>query len=84
MQFTVGAEVTTSNRFLVLTEEDSSVNQILLPEEVSPPEEKLFVDLQTQLPEGVFFSEERSFFEFMINDKKCTNNNNYFMFDRIK
>merc|ERR1711874_882902 len=43
VQFTVGDEVTTTNRFLALTEEDSSVNQILLPEEVSPPEEKLLI-----------------------------------------
>ena len=84
VQFTVGAEVTTSNRFQVLTEEDSLANQIFPPEEVSPPEERMFADIQTQPPEETSFSEERSFFDFMNKDNKCINNNNYFLFERNK
>ena len=61
VQFTAHAEVTTSNRFLVLTEEDSSVNQISPPEEVSPPEEKMYADLQTQPPEGASFQRRDHF-----------------------
>ena len=61
VQFTVGAEVTTYNRFLVLTEEDSLVNQITPPEEVSPPEERMNADSQTQPPEGASFQRRDHF-----------------------
>ena len=71
-------EITTSNRFQVLIEDDLLVDQILSPEDVLSQDE-------TQPPEETFFSEERSFYNFMIKNNKCTtNNNNYFMYERNK
>ena len=77
IQLSVGDEITTSNRFQVLTEDDLLVDQIFSPEDV-------FSQDETQPPEETFFSEERSFYNFMNIDNKCINNNNYFLYERNK
>ena len=59
VQYRVSDEVITYNRFMVLTEEDSLVDQIIPPEEISLPEESMNIIFQSQLPEETSFSEDR-------------------------
>ena len=76
VQFTVGEEITTYNRFQLLSDDEHVDNQIV-------PTDKIDNSAEMQIQQAVF-SEERSFSNFMNNNNKISNNNYYFCMKEIK